>query len=313
MTTPSLLDNLRSEINSPMPAPGQGETAARHLRLMALGREDLELARLAEAHWDAIAILGEANREYESGAIYGVWASETPGEQLVLNPVGSSFVLSGTKRFCSGTGILTNALVIVSEPQHFLLDIKLPPEGNGICFDETDWKTDAFDSIHTAKTTFNELPIHKDQIVGPPRWYLDRVGFWWGACGPAACWAGGGQALADYALRQLRQDAHSLAHLGAMQAAVWELRSCLIQAGHNIDGNEDNTTATARILALTLRHLVEQACTDILRRFARAYGPRPLISDEKISRLYHELDLYLRQSHAERDLEALGRDLQSDK
>jgi hypothetical protein len=116
--------------------------------------------------------------------------------------------------------------------------------------------------------------------------------------------------LADYALGQQRQDAHSLAHLGAMQAAAWELRSCLIQAGHKID-KEANTTLTARIVALTLRHLVEQACTDILRRFARAYGPRPLISDQKIARLYYELDLYLRQSHAERDLETLGRDLQS--
>jgi alkylation response protein AidB-like acyl-CoA dehydrogenase len=310
MNAPSLLDNLRSLIGSPMPVPGQGETATRHLRLMALGREDLELARLGEAHWDAIAILAEAKREYEVGRIYGVWASEVSGEQLVLNPIGSSFELSGTKRFCSGAGIVTNALVTVTEPQHFLVDIKLPPEGNGIRFDETDWKTDAFASIHTAKTTFDGLPIHKDQIVGPPRWYLDRVGFWWGACGPAACWAGGGQALADYALGQQRQDAHSLAHLGAMQAAAWELRSCLIQAGHKID-KEANTTLTARIVALTLRHLVEQACTDILRRFARAYGPRPLISDQKIARLYYELDLYLRQSHAERDLEALGRDLQS--
>jgi hypothetical protein len=29
--------------------------------------------------------------------------------------------------------------------------------------------------------------------------------------------------------------------------------------------------------------------------------------DEAISRRYQELDLYVRQSHAERDLEALGR------
>jgi hypothetical protein len=56
-----------------------------------------------------------------------------------------------------------------------------------------------------------------------------------------------------------------------------------------------------------LRHLVEQACTDILRRLPRAYGPRPMAMDEGIARRYQELDVYLRQSHAERDLEALGR------
>jgi hypothetical protein len=33
--------------------------------------------------------------------------------------------------------------------------------------------------------------------------------------------------------------------------------------------------------------------------------------DEKIAQRYQELDLYLRQSHRERDLEALGRDIRS--
>jgi hypothetical protein len=113
-------------------------------------------------------------------------------------------------------------------------------------------------------------------------------------------------------MSQSRQDAHSLAHLGAMQAAVWQLRACLIEAGRQIDSDADSPHA-GRMIALTLRHLVEQACTDILRRFARACGPRPLISDERISLLYQELDLYLRQSHAERDLEQLGRDLQPPK
>ena len=61
--------------------------------------------------------------------------------------------------------------------------------------------------------------------------------------------------------------------------------------------------------ALTVRHLVEQACTEVLRRLARAYGPHPLAMDEDVSRRYQELDLYLRQSHAERDLEALGKSI----
>ena len=42
-------------------------------------------------------------------------------------------------------------------------------------------------------------------------------------------------------------------------------------------------------------------------RFGRAFGPRPLAFDAEISRLYHELSLYIRQSHAESDLEDLGR------
>jgi hypothetical protein len=63
------------------------------------------------------------------------------------------------------------------------------------------------------------------------------------------------------------------------------------------------------VRALRVRHLIEQTCTDTLRRFARAYGPHPLTMIGETSRRYHELDLYLRQSHAERDLESLGRTL----
>jgi hypothetical protein len=138
---------------------------------------------------------------------------------------------------------------------------------------------------------------------------LQRPGFWHGACGPAACWAGGAAGLVDYAKEQSREDPHTLAHLGAMHAAIWGRRSFLDTAGHEIDA-APRECQKALVLALTVRHLVEQASTDVLRRLARAYGPRPLAMDETITRRYQELDLYLRQSHAERDLEALGRTIQ---
>jgi hypothetical protein len=41
-------------------------------------------------------------------------------------------------------------------------------------------------------------------------------------------------------------------------------------------------------------------------RLGRAYGPHPLAFDPDISRRYAEVELYIRQSHAERDLESLG-------
>jgi hypothetical protein len=53
--------------------------------------------------------------------------------------------------------------------------------------------------------------------------------------------------------------------------------------------------------------LEEERCSDVLRRFARAYGPRPLAFNREASRRYRELDQYIRQSHAERDLESLER------
>ena len=112
--------------------------------------------------------------------------------------------------------------------------------------------------------------------------------------------------MVGYALQQSREEPHTLAHLGAMQAPVWAFGAYLAWAGDEIDA-EPYDACDARIRALAIRHFVEQGCTDILRRLPRAYGSRPLAMDESVSRRYQELDLYLRQSHGERDLESLGR------
>ena len=59
--------------------------------------------------------------------------------------------------------------------------------------------------------------------VGTPGEYLDRPGFWHGAIGVSACWLGGARAVAAplYA-RGAREsvDPHTLAHLGAVDAAI---------------------------------------------------------------------------------------------
>jgi alkylation response protein AidB-like acyl-CoA dehydrogenase len=272
---------------------------------MAIGREDLSLGRLAEAHWDAVAILAEAGRKAAADTIYGVWASEKPSQGLSADPDGRAFVINGTKMFCSGTGIVDRALLTVSHPESRLIDLDLRVNPTAVYFDDSDWKTTAFSETRTASVTFNNARISPDDFIGGREWYLQRSGFWHGACGPAACWAGGAAGLVDYAMNQSRHDSHTLAHLGAMHASVWALTSYLDSAGREIDAT-GNEYELAHIRALTVRHVVEQACTDVLRRLPRAYGPHPLAMNEDVSRRYQELDLYLRQSHAERDLERLG-------
>jgi alkylation response protein AidB-like acyl-CoA dehydrogenase len=304
----ALVNRLREILLDPLPLPGSGQTAKRHVLLMQAGREDLSLARLAEAHWDAVAILAEAGREALPGAIYGVWASEIPGKALALSQTSGGWCVSGSKMFCSGAGIVDRALVTVGSPIPQLIDVDLFGHDPKFVFDDSAWKTMAFAETKTATCTFNAFPVSDTEFIGEPGWYLNRPGFWHGACGPAACWAGGAAGLLDYALQQSRNDAHTMAHLGAMSADIWAMRAYLMQAGEEIDASP-RYVAAARIRARTVRHLVEQACTDTLRRLARAYGPHPLAMQTGVSRRYQELDLYVRQSHAERDLEALGFDL----
>jgi alkylation response protein AidB-like acyl-CoA dehydrogenase len=310
VTADQLLHRLHEVASAPMPVPAQGQTALRHYLLFEIAREDLSLARLAEAHFDAVAILAEARLSPEPGALYGVWAAQKPGLSLTLIPTSDGWMLSGTKAFCTGAGLLDRALVTVGTETPALVDVDLRQPSDRISFDLKLWKTSAFANTHTAQVDFNRVIIRENQFVGAPGWYLERPGFWHGACGPAACWAGGAAGLADYALQHQRSDSHTRAHQAAIAAAVWAMKACLHQAGEEIDqAPEDNLAA--RIRARTLRHLIEQHSTDILRRLPRAFGPHPLIFDDEIAHRYHALDIYLRQWHAERDLEALGHDVQA--
>jgi alkylation response protein AidB-like acyl-CoA dehydrogenase len=172
------------------------------------------------------------------------------------------------------------------------------------------WATDAFRLTQIGAVTFRDAEVNGEDLVGDSGWYLNRSGFWHGACGPAACWAGGVAALVDFAMEGRRDDPHTLAHLGAMHANIWMMKTRLDTAGREMDAEPANRAAS-QIRALELRHLVEEACTDTLWRFARAYGPHPLSMNLETSRHYHEAELYLRQSHAERDLESLARLLRS--
>jgi hypothetical protein len=284
------------------PLPGSGQTAKRHHMLIETARDNLSLARLAEAHFDALSILAEANQVAASRAVYGVWASENPRQAIEIR----NGKLYGKKSFCTGAGLLDRALVTATEPEAALLDIDLRAYANTISIDTCGWITPAFAETSTATVTFSGTPFAPEDMLGPPCWYLDRPGFWSGALGPAACWAGGAIGLVDWARMQNRKDAHTLAHLGALEADAWLLRASLGQAGEDIDSDPSNTVANHR-LALAVRHLVESTCADILTRLGRAYGPYPLAFEPTISRRFSEVELYIRQCHAERDLENLGR------
>ena len=284
-----------------------GEAAPERLRRLAEpAREDRGLAKLAEAHWDAVAILVKAGRPPKPDVFYLGWASEIPGQALQLKRTSDGYQLSGSKPFCSGIGMVDRALVTVGLPEQLLVEVDLRKDKDHINADLETWKVDAFRATQTGAVTFLNSRLSPAAPVGASGWYLERPGFWHGACGPAACWAGGVAGLLDFALESKRDDPHTVAHRGAMQAAVWGMYSMLRQAGDEIDGAPCDARA-GQLRALQLRHLIEQMGTELLQRFSRAYGPFPLSMDEKTARRYQEAALYMRQSHAERDLEGLGR------
>lgn len=295
-----------------LPDPASGRTAERHNRLLEIGRADLQLARVAEAHTDAASILREAGRSPRPGTLYGVWAAEDPACQLHLLETRhpGRYVLAGTKGFCTGATFLDRALVAVRHGGAACL-IDLDVRDPRVTFDSSGWQSAAFAATATSVATFDDFEVHEADIVGPPGWYLNRVGFWHGACGPAACWAGGAVGLVDNAVEagaHKRADPHRDAQLGALAALRWQLLVMVDAAGREID-LDPHCVAAAMQRALMLRHNVERAAMAIIDLYGRALGPRPLIQDPEIVRRVGELQLYIRQHHDEHDLESVGKAL----
>jgi hypothetical protein len=148
--------------------------------------------------------------------------------------------------------------------------------------------------------------------VGSPGEYLQRAGLWYGAIGVAACWLGGARGVAAALYRAVgnqhssaAHDAHAQAHLGAINAALTAADAVLITTACRIDSGTD--CAGAELIARRARAVVETAVEETIVRTGRALGPAPLVLDAEHARRVADLAIYIRQSHAERDLAALGR------
>ena len=306
-STASAVRRLLDDGSLELADPGSGHTALRLRRLIELARlHPVSVARLIEAHVDAVAILHEAGRHPSAGALYGVWASATPGTD---GPLIDGGVLHGTKLFCSGLGIVDRALMTVATPgpgaAHVLVDVDARP-GPTIVVDTTQWATPALQDTATGRIDYRHHDLDVIDPVGGPGWYLARPGFWHGACGPAACWAGATFGLVDAARRSTSQDPHQVAQLGAMSAVQWALAALHDAAGSEIDERPDDRDA-AEYRARSLRHVTERLCQDVLDRFGRAMGPRPFATDAAVAQRFADTHLYLRQHHGERELGAVRR------
>lgn len=302
---PTLKERLSGFADSPssrLPLPGAGHTAERHEALARWGAIDLSFARIAEAHTDALAILAECGHKPRRGALYGVWASDTPPSRVTCERLpGGEWRIDGIKQFCSGA-LLVDAALVTAHHEDGVLLFDLSVKDPGVLVEPSAWASPAFADTATTAVQFHGLTVLDQNRLGHSGWYLERPGFWHGSIGPAACWAGGARCLIEAAARVNRRDPHSRAHVGALLASAWGLHAVLEQAGREIDADAKDSSGTARSRGLMVRHLIERACAEVLDRFARATGPHLLAYDPHIVRQHQALALYMRQCHGERDL-----------
>ncbi|OIN80905.1 acyl-CoA dehydrogenase family protein [Mycobacterium malmoense] len=292
-----------------LPLPASGRTAERWQRLALLAEDDVVAARIAEAHVDAVAILHElGGKPPDSDQLWGVWAAESPDAAVTAtNVTGGATILNGTKVWCSGAGFCTHALVTarLDDGKRSLFAVTLTdPAVKAL---PTTWWNVGMAGSDTRAVQFTNAHA---VAVGDPDDYLNRPGFWHGAIGVAACWLGGARRVAEPLYRCARSqsaDAYSLAHLGAVDAALAAGDATLAAAATQIDSDPFDRTGTAQLLARRARAVVEHAADEAITRTGRALGPGPLCQDGRHAQRVADLTIYIRQSHAERDLAELGR------
>ncbi|ASV99200.1 acyl-CoA dehydrogenase [Paraburkholderia aromaticivorans] len=290
-----------------VPLPGHGDTLARWRALAAVAACDLGLVKLFEGHTDALAILAELQApEPPAGSRWGVWAAEPPDARVQALKVGfrsdgEGLRLAGTKAWCSGAGVVTHALVtawLEGEPVLAAVAMNQP----SISIDTSKWQAVGMQATASADVTFAQTSA---TLVGAAHDYVRRPGFWHGGAGIAACWYGAaaqiGRTLREASTQ--RADSHRLAHLGAIEVALAGAAAVLRETAAHIDANP---LADSQREAMRARLVVEQAASAVMHHATRTLGAGPLCRNARFARALADLPVFLRQSHAERDLEALG-------
>ncbi|WP_430709449.1 acyl-CoA dehydrogenase [Pseudomonas putida] len=306
---PELLQALRAEQLDLLPLPGHGRTLERWRALARVAGCDLGLAKLYEGHTDALAVLAECGAaQHAHDGIWGMWAAEPPDARAhIVARHGERVQLQGRKAWCSGALQIDRALLTAWEndqPQLVAIELSHPSQR----IQAEQWQAVGMASTASVTVEFDNSP---GLAIGIPGQYLSRPGFWQGGAGIAACWYGAAEALAGYLREHCnkpRPDPHADAHLGAVDAALYGARAALRECAAWIDQHpQDDASFEVR----RTRAQIEQAVEQVIQHVGRALGATPFCRSSHFARLSADLPVYLRQSHAERDLAELGQQVTS--
>lgn len=285
-----------------LPLPGAGHTLQRWRALAQVAAIDLSLVKFYEGHTDALAILAELAPQHAIGeGPWAVWASDPPSRRVrAERSSGGQLRLQGTKAWCSGAALVDHALVTVwsanDEPWLAAVDLHQP----GIEIVDGAWQAVGMAATASLDVRFDGAVA---QVICAGDGYLQRPGFWQGGAGIAACWYGAAARLGEYLRDASKTDPHALAHLGAVDASLSMAAASLRECARWID---THPTRNAELPVRRVRAQVEHTVENVLRHVGRALGATPFCRDRHFARLAADLPVFVRQSHAERDLAALG-------
>jgi alkylation response protein AidB-like acyl-CoA dehydrogenase len=212
-------------------------------------------------------------------------------------------------------------VVISAEDGKRLVDLDVRAglrAGGPLTRQDDTWPAVGMDATRSVDVVVQGLSVGAADLVGGPGFYLDRPGFTAGGVGVAAVWLGGAAGVLDALIRTLTSSstpsnssdasAHQRAHLGAMAARIAAADALLAELADRLDrrGPDRAGWQLSADDARAARTAVELAVEEVLRRAPRVSGPTPLCRDAGFGHRLADLEVYVRQHHAELDYEQLG-------
>ncbi len=269
-----------------------------------LGRGNLALGRLVEAHVNALRLVvrfaDDATRRHAAqdardGHLFGLWVTDPPGDGLRLSPSGT---LHGGKQFCSGAGHVTRA-VVTAEDAAGQIRLAYTALGENVTASPLPGGLAGMRAAATGQVRFRHAAATP---FGEPGDYLREPDFSCGAWRTSAVTLGGLQALAEDLRRQLaargrQDDPHQQARVGETLIAVETARLWMAAAAAQAESAGAGAEAVAYVGLARLA--VERACLDTMELTQRSLGVAALLRSNPVERLCRDLATYLRQPAAD--------------
>jgi hypothetical protein len=276
---------------------------ARVLRL--LGRGNLAVARIFEAHVNALRLIflygstvqqARAATDVLTGHLFGLWVTDG-AEPLRIVGSAEAGHLSGGKAFCSAAGYATRAVVTAtSDEKVHLLRVEVPSIP---CARDRQFPPQGMRATATGPMSLEGVKVSPAFVIGPPGIYLQEPEFSAGAWRTCAALLGGLDSLIAEARRQLierhRDDQpYQLARIGYAliaqeTAAMWVFKAARI--GDDLDALADERHAFVNLSRIA----IERACLDALELVHRSLGLSAFVPPNPIERVSRDLSTYLRQ------------------
>ena len=279
--------------------------------LTRIGGADLSLARLYEGHLNALQLImlhGNASQRREldettrGGAFYGVWGADGfPGFTARTQPDGT-LVLSGTKRYASGLGLVTTALVPFKagpEGMRMLLIDAEEPERRNL----TSWNMRGMAGSRSGTYDFEGIVVDAGAEIGKAGDYQKEPHFVGGIWRCAAAQLGAIERLVTLLVEGLNASNrfdHPLqtARVGEAIMAARTARLWIEDAARRVESaTTPDDIARAVSLSAFARLQTEAAGMTVINLVERGIGLSSFAHEHAAEALGRDLAVYLRQAN----------------